>query len=177
VLAVDTAVTTALDTAALDELRRFLHDAYDGTFGDRDWEHALGGVHALGTEAGALVAHASVVRRTLVHDGRPLRTGYVEAVAVRGDRRRRGYGRAVMEAIGDVLAETYELGALSGGGGAARLYRSLGWRPWAGRTWVDGPNGLERTPADDDGVHVLPLAAELDFTGDLVCDWRDGDVW
>jgi aminoglycoside 2'-N-acetyltransferase I len=177
VLAVRTAPTSALDAAALAGLHRFLEVAYDGAFGDRDWEHALGGVHALGTEAGALVAHASVVERRLLHDGRALRTGYVEAVAVRGDRRRRGYGRAVMEAIGDVLARRYELGALSAGGGAARLYRSLGWHPWEGRTWVDAPNGLERTAEDDDGVHVLPLAAELDLTGDLVCDWREGDVW
>jgi aminoglycoside 2'-N-acetyltransferase I len=177
VLVVRTTATTALGDDALAELRRFLDDAYDGEFGDPDWEHALGGVHALGTEAGALVAHASVVERRLLHEGRPLRTGYIEAVAVRADRRRRGHGRTVMKAIGDVLADTYELGALSAGGGAARLYRSLGWRPWEGRTWVDGPGGLERTPEDDDGVHVLPLAAELDLTGDLVCDWREGDVW
>jgi hypothetical protein len=24
---------------------------------------------------------------------------------------------------------------------------------------------------------VLPVAMELDLTGELTCDWRDGDVW
>jgi aminoglycoside 2'-N-acetyltransferase I len=177
VLAVRTATTSALDAAALAELRRFLDEAFAGAFSDDDWEHALGGVHVLGREAGALVAHASVVERRLSLDGRALRAGYVEAVAVRADRRRRGYGRTVMEAIGEMLVGPYELGALSAGGDAARLYRSLGWRRWEGRTWVDGPDGLERTPEDDDGVHVLPLATEPVLTGDLVCDWRAGDVW
>jgi aminoglycoside 2'-N-acetyltransferase I len=42
---------------------------------------------------------------------------------------------------------------------------------------VLGPAGRERTPDDDDAVYVLPVMADLDFTGDLVCDWREGAVW
>ena len=47
---------------------------------DQDWEHALGGVHAVAWLDGEVVGHASVVQRRLLHDGRALRTGYVEGV-------------------------------------------------------------------------------------------------
>jgi aminoglycoside 2'-N-acetyltransferase I len=53
-------------------------------FGDEleeeDWEHALGGMHALAWADGRLVAHASVVQRRLLHGGRALRAGYVEGI-------------------------------------------------------------------------------------------------
>ena len=62
-------------------------------------EHALGGVHAPLWEGEELIGHGSVVMRRLLHDGMALRTGYVEAVAVRADRRRRGHGEVVMEAL------------------------------------------------------------------------------
>ena len=174
---VRTAHTSALDPGTLAELRHFLDEAFAGTFDDDDWDHALGGIHVLGTEDGALVAHASVVQRRLLHGGRALRAGYVEAVAVRADRRRRGYGRATMQVIGETIAGAYEVGALAAGEDGARLYRTLGWRRWEGRTWVLGPEGPRRTPEDDDAVYVLPGTARLDVTGDLACDWRGGAVW
>ena len=39
------------------------------------------------------------------------------------------------------------------------------------------PAGLTRTPDDDGNVFVLPVGLELDTSADLVCDWRDADVW
>jgi aminoglycoside 2'-N-acetyltransferase I len=174
---IETAHTSSLATGTLGELRRFLEDAFEGDFDRHDWDHALGGIHAIGREQGAIVAHAAVVQRRLLHGGHAYRTGYVEAVAVRDDRRRRGYGRAVMERIDDVIARGYELGGLSAGEDGARLYRSLGWLAWAGRTFVLRPEGIERTPDDDGSTYVLPLDTDLDLTGDLVCDWRDGAVW
>ena len=51
-----------------------------GDFAPDDWEHALGGVHALLSEDGELIGHASVVQRRLLHGGRALRAGYAEAV-------------------------------------------------------------------------------------------------
>ena len=169
--------TSGLDTATLSELRGFLDEAFSGDFDDHDWDHALGGMHAVGTEGGVLVAHASVVQRRLLHRGRPLRTGYVEAVAVRADRRRRGYGRAVMERLGEVVRGAYEVGGLAAGEPAAALYRSLGWRAWEGPTGVVGPNGLERTPGYDGAIYVLQVTEPLDLSGDLACDWRGGAVW
>jgi aminoglycoside 2'-N-acetyltransferase I len=169
--------TSSLDDATLAEIRGFLVAAFDGHFDDDDWDHALGGVHALVTDGNGLAAHGAVVQRRLLHGGRALRTGYVEGVAVRADRRRRGYGRAVMTRLEQVIRGAYLLGGLSAGDDAGRLYRSLGWRRWEGRTWVLGPSGLARTPDEDETTYVLPLAVELDLAGDLACDWRDGDVW
>jgi aminoglycoside 2'-N-acetyltransferase I len=177
VIDVRTAHTSSLDAAALREIRSFLEDAFDGAFDEHDWDHTLGGVHAIAYEEGAVVAHASVVQRRLLHAGRALRTGYVEGVAVRADRRRQCFGRMVMERVEDVIRGAYELGALSAADDAGRLYRSLGWRAWQGETWVLGPAGPERTPDDDDATYVLPLDAALDLAGDLACDWRDGDAW
>jgi aminoglycoside 2'-N-acetyltransferase I len=39
------------------------------------------------------------------------------------------------------------------------------------------PNGVQRTADDDDSTYVLPVDAPLDQSGELVCDWRDGDLW
>jgi hypothetical protein len=36
---------------------------------DHDWDHALGGVHALVWEDGELIGHASVIQRRLLHGG------------------------------------------------------------------------------------------------------------
>jgi aminoglycoside 2'-N-acetyltransferase I len=34
-----------------------------------------------------------------------------------------------------------------------------------------------RTEEDDGGIYVLSVVLGLDVSGELVCDWRDGDVW
>jgi aminoglycoside 2'-N-acetyltransferase I len=39
------------------------------------------------------------------------------------------------------------------------------------------PDGVVRTEDDDGSVYVLPVAVPLDLSGELACDWRDGDVW
>jgi aminoglycoside 2'-N-acetyltransferase I len=176
VIDVTTTHTSSFDATDLRAIRRLLDDAFVD-FDDDAWEHSLGGIHATIWEAGEVVAHASVVQRRLLHAGRALRTGYVEAVAVRADRRRCGYGRAVMERLDEVIRGAYELGGLAAGEPAATLYRSLGWQAWEGDTWVVGPHGLERTPEDDGGIYVLPVTAPLDLAGDLACDWRNGEVW
>jgi aminoglycoside 2'-N-acetyltransferase I len=144
---------------------------------DEDWEHALGGVHALVWEGDELIAHGSVVQRRLLHRGHALRTGYVEAVAVRADRRRRGHGGAVMEALERVVRGAYELGALGATDEGAALYTGRGWQQWRGPLFALTPDGVVRTEEDDGGVYVLPVATELDLSGELTCDWRDGDVW
>jgi len=85
-------------------------------------------MHGIARHAHGLVAGAAVVQRRQRRRDRALRAGYVEAVGVRADRRRR-FGRRVMERIGR--------GSTS----------------------------------------MLPLAAELDLSCDVACDWRDGAVW
>ena len=169
--------TADLDAAALDAARALLEAVFQDEWSDDDWEHALGGVHALLWEAGELIAHASVVQRRLLHGGRALRTGYVEAVAVRADRRRRGHAGTVMEALERVVRGAYDLGALSATDAAVPLYAGRGWQRWQGATSALTPGGVVRTADDDGSVYVLPVSAELDLSGALTCDWRDGDVW
>ena len=171
-----TAHTADLDDAALRAGRALLFAVFDDMTDD-DWEHALGGVHALVWEGEELIGHASVIQRRLLHEGRALRTGYVEGVGVRADRRRRGHGSAMMEALERYVRGAYALGALGATGEAARLYAWRGWKRWEGPTSVLTPTGISRTPDDDGGVYVLPVTAPLDLAGELTCDWRDGDAW
>ena len=169
--------TAFLDAAELDAVRALLDVAFDGGISDDDVEHALGGMHALVREGNELVAHGSVILRRLVHDGRALRTGYVEAVAVRPDRRRHGYGNRVMVALEQIIRGAYQLGALGSSEMGTGLYVSRGWQRWRGTTSVITPTGLQRTPEDDDAIYILPVSVELTGTGNLACDWRAGDVW
>lgn len=174
---VRTAHTADLDAATLEATRTLLDDVFEGDMSDEDWEHALGGIHALAWEGDELIGHASVVQRRLLHGGRALRAGYVEGVGVRADRRRRGVGGALMDALERVLRGAYELGALGSTDEAVRLYRAHGWERWEGPTSALTPDGMVRTEDADGAVYVLPLAVPLDLSGALVCDWRDGDVW
>ena len=169
--------TADLDRRTLEAARALLDHVFEGDMSDHDWEHALGGVHALIWEGAELVGHASVVQRRLVHGGRALRTGYVEAVGVRADRRRRGYGGSLMDAIERVIRGAYELGALSASEDAIKFYTGRGWQQWRGPTSVLTPTGVMRTEDDDGGVFVFPLAVPMDLERELTCDWRDGDVW
>jgi aminoglycoside 2'-N-acetyltransferase I len=169
--------TFELDAASLEAARALLVDVFAGELSPEDWEHALGGVHALAWEGTELVAHGSVVQRRLLHGGRALRAGYVEGVGVRADRRRRGLGAAVMEPLEAVIARAYELGALSSTEQALPFYRARGWRQWRGRCSALTPAGIRPTPDDEGGIFVLEGPVALDLDGELTCDWRDGDVW
>jgi aminoglycoside 2'-N-acetyltransferase I len=166
-----------LDHETREQARRLLADAFAGDFGAHDWEHSLGGMHALVCYHSALIAHAAVVQRRLLHRGAALRCGYVEAVAVREDWRGQGLGSAVMAAAEQVVRGAYQLGALCAAADAQDFYTRRGWQRWGGPTSVLAPGGPVRTAEEDGNIFVLPTDAELDPTADLVCDWRDGDVW
>jgi aminoglycoside 2'-N-acetyltransferase I len=168
--------TADLDPATLRAARAVL-DAAFGEFADEDWEHCLGGVHALALADGELVGHGAVVQRRLLHGGRALRAGFVEGVGVRADRRRRGHAGAMMAALERIVRGGYDLGALSASDAGAAVYTARGWLPWTGRTFALTPDGVRRTAEDDGSVHVLPVTVPLDRTGALTCDWRDGDLW
>jgi aminoglycoside 2'-N-acetyltransferase I len=171
-----TAHTADLDAATLRAIRALMDRAFEGDFDDHDWDHALGGLHALVWEDGELVAHASLVQRRLLHGGRALRAGYVEAVAVDPRRRRHGYGAEVMAPLERVIRGAYEVGGLAASEMALRFYAALGWQRWEGPTSALTPGGVIPTP-DDDGIFVLPVTAELDRSGELTCDYRDGSLW
>ncbi|MGD3109716.1 GNAT family N-acetyltransferase [Streptomyces sp. YGL11-2] len=168
--------TSDVDTATLKAARALLYDVFDDMTSE-DWEHSLGGLHALVHEGSELIGHASVVQRRLLHNGRALRCGYVEGVGVRADRRGRGHGAAMMGALERVIRNAYDLGALGASDEATAFYAARGWQLWRGRSWAFTPDGIRRTPDEDGWLYVLPASAPLDLDADLTCDWREGDVW
>jgi aminoglycoside 2'-N-acetyltransferase I len=173
--------TADLSDADTQAAQALLHEAFahlppDEAFGPDDWEHALGGTHALLHDGPTLVAHASLVMRRLLHDGRALRCGYVEAVAVAPARQRQGLGGRVIAAL-EALAPAYDLLALGATDEGMGLYLSHGWLPWRGRLSALTPEGVLPTRDEEGYVLVLPGRAPLDLDGELTCDWRDGDVW
>jgi len=133
-------------------VRRLVDLAFAGDFGDDDWAHALGGLHALVRDDGRLVAHGAAHRR-------------------------RGHAAAVMAALEAAIRDRYEVGALSATDDGAALHRARGWQAWQGTTYASTPEGRIRTAEDDDAVFVLAVAAPLDLSGELVRDWRTGDLW
>lgn len=149
----------------------------DGEFTPEDADHAMGGVHWIAEAAGRIVAHASVVPRTLEAAGRPLATGYVEAVATHPDWRHRGIASRLLEQANEHIRTGFELGGL--GTGVHRLYTRLGWETWRGPTWVRTASGLVRTEDEDGYIMVLrtPRTPKLHGTEALSCDWRPGDAW
>jgi aminoglycoside 2'-N-acetyltransferase I len=169
--------TADLDAATLDAARALLDAVFAGDLDEHDWEHALGGVHALVYEDGALVGHGAVVQRRLLHGGRALRAGYVEGVGVRADRRGRGHGAAAMAALERVIRSGYDLGALGSTDAALGFYAARGWRAWEGELRALTPGGVVPTPDERGAILVLPAGVPLDRAGTLTCDWRDGAVW
>ena len=172
--------TADLSTADLAAIRTLLDAAFapdDPVFPESDWQHALGGVHFVALLDDETVGHASVVGRELRAADRPLRTGYVEAVATLPARQGRGVGTLVMRAANEHIRSTYDLGAL--GTGEHGFYQRLEWQTWQGPLFVRTPQGEQATPDEEGGVMVLttPTTGPLDLRAPLSCDWRPGDVW
>lgn len=155
---------------------RALLDASFRDFTDVAFENGLGGLHVLAYDGTELIGHASVVARRLLYDGRALRAGYVETVAVRADHRREGHGQAMMTELERVIRSAYDLGALGASRDGAALYQALGWTHWQGPTSAMTPDGIRRTE-DFGNIYVLPVSLPLDTSRELVCDWRDGHLW
>ncbi|MGA4839415.1 GNAT family N-acetyltransferase [Streptomyces sp. G45] len=170
-----TAHTADLDPAELAAARALMDLAFDGDFTDEDWDHGLGGVHALVHDGdGLLLAHGSVVQRRLLHNGRSLRVGYVENVGVRPDRQRQGLGGQVMTALEGVVERAHHLGVLSPSDEGEKLYLAHGWQPWTGAVGTLGPEGPELMPDEDP---PMLWGAAPDPAHPLLIDWRDGDVY
>lgn len=164
--------------ADLADVRRLVDGAF-ADFTDDDWDHALGGWHAVAVgEDGSVLAHASVVGRDLDAAGQRFRTGYVEAVATSPPLQRRGLGSAVLAELAVVLRREFELGALSTS--SPGFYERFGWERWQGPTYVrHGDGALVRTEDEDDGVMVLPFgpSATIDLAAPISCEARSGDDW
>jgi aminoglycoside 2'-N-acetyltransferase I len=161
----------------LGEIRRLFFTAFDETFSEQDWEHALGGWHVVVNEGGVIVAHAAVVQRVLEVAGRPFRTGYVEGVATHPARRREGLGSQTMGEVSQLLRSEFEMGALSTS--VHDFYERLGWKRWRGPTYVRRGSELVRTEEEDDSVMALPFgpSKDIDLTASISCSGRLGDDW
>lgn len=179
--AVRRAPTPDLTPREIETIRSLLWAAFaddeEGGFTEDDWQHALGGVHVIGEVDGEIVAHASVVERDLRVAGRPLRTGYVEAVATLPGRQAQGHGTAVMREVNAFVRDGFELGAL--GTGSHAFYERLGWERWRGASSVRTREGERRTPDEDGYILVLrtPTSPPLSLDDPISCEWRPGDVW
>ncbi|MFJ2741426.1 GNAT family N-acetyltransferase [Streptomyces sp. NPDC087440] len=175
-----TAHTAHLESAELAAIRALLDDAFDGDFAEEDWDHALGGLHALITDPrdGSAVAHGSLVPRRVLHRGHSLRIGYVEAVAVRADARRQGLAGRIMATLEDLVDRAYVLGALSASDAGAALYAGRGWQVWPGGLAALGPTGVVPLPEEEGTTYVRPALGRTlpDPDATLFFDWRDGDV-
>ena len=67
--------TAHLDRASRAAARALLYGVFDDMT-DEDWEHCLGGVHALVWDGTDLIGHASLIQRRLLHGGSALRAGW-----------------------------------------------------------------------------------------------------
>ncbi|MEQ0575186.1 GNAT family N-acetyltransferase [Mycobacterium tuberculosis] len=159
--------TADLDSETRQDIRQMVTGAFAGDFTETDWEHTLGGMHALIWHHGAIIAHAAVIQRRLIYRGNALRCGYVEGVAVRADWRGQRLVSALLDAVEQVMRVPYQPG---------RPPVPLSPRA-PPPTSVLAPTGPVRTPDDDGTVFVLPIDISLDTSAELMCDWRAGDVW
>lgn len=168
--------TSEFDPSVLAQARDLLYMVFDDMT-DHDWDHALGGMHAIAWHDNSIIGHASVVQRRLIHGGNPLSTGYVEGVGVDPTWQGRGVGGQMMAALERIIDASYDVGALGASDAAVAFYEHRGWVKWRGETWALTPDGVVRTPDEDDSIFVWPSGHDVDVAGELTCDWRDGDVW
>ncbi|NLT06170.1 MAG: GNAT family N-acetyltransferase [Solirubrobacterales bacterium] len=166
-----------IEPARLAAVRVMVEEAFAGRFLPDDWEHCLGGVHVMLFDGDDPIGHAAVGQRRLVHRGYPLRAGYVEAVAVRPDRRGEGHASTLMERVEAICAAAYDLGALRSAERAVHLYERRGWLLWHGPCSQLTTEGLLPTPDTSSPLYVLPLERDLDRDAAIVCDPRPGRPW
>ena len=173
--------TGDLSPAEVTAIREVLAAAFKGDehgeFDEEDWQHALGGTHFVLDDHGRIVGHASVVDRELHVAGRPIRTGYVEAVAIDPARQHQGLGSRLMAAVNDHIDAGFDLGAL--GTGSQPFYERLGWEVWQGPSFVRTATGIEASPDEDGNILVLRTRSSppLRLIDPISCDWRAGDSW
>lgn len=171
-----------ISDSELTALRAFLTEAFDGRFDDGNWANALGGTHVIIRERGEIVAHASVVPRTLYfsiegdtwRDATVREVGYVESVAVARQFRGRGLGTEVLNIINRLVADQFGLGALATSSHA--FYEQAGWKRWSGSTHVYRSGTVSSVPGGEQWLMILAPAGMV-LTGAVACEWREGDLW
>jgi len=168
--------TTELGPALVQQARDLLWRVFDDMT-EHDWQHCLGGSYVLARDGNELVGFAALVPRDLLHGELPVRTGYVEGVAVAPTHRRQGIGGQVMVEIERLIRAGYELGALGSSDEGLPFYRSRGWQTWRGRTFVRIAQGRVRTAEDEGAILIYPSTFPHDLLADLTCESRPGEPW
>jgi len=157
-------------------LRELLADAFDGDFSNEDWKHTYGGLRFLGYLEKEIVAHGSVIERSVQIDGEDAKIGYVEGLAVAPMYWRRGFGSNLMAEITSYCRTTFLFSILSTG--EKNFYRKQGWLDFEGESYVLR-NGAEiRTLEEDEGLMYLPQSVkDKSSLTKVVCEARSGDDW
>ncbi len=156
---------------------RLCTEAYDEDF-SRIFEMLPGSVHVLAYREAELVGHACWVTRWLQPgEHAPLRTAYVEAVAVMPNYQGRGWGKQVMRETAAAILQypEFDLAALSPSHSA--FYTPLGWKSWRGATAIRTEQGLIDTTGEDVMILHLPNTPPLDLDATLSAEWRVGELW
>lgn len=161
----------------LSELKDLLCKAFGSRFSDDDWQHCLGGTHILIRDSGLLVAHSAVVLRLIYVGESRFRAGYVEAVATIPNRQHQGLGTIAMIETNSVIANQFEMGALSSS--SKDFYRKLGWEDWKGPSFVVKDGEWVRSESEDNGIMILrtALSPTMNLESRIACDQRPGDSW
>jgi GNAT superfamily N-acetyltransferase len=132
-------------------------------------------LHVLAKLDGRLVGHACWATRWLQPgDYAPLRTAYVDAVAVEPAWQGRGIGSTVMRRL-NAEVQSYDLGGLSTD--RVSFYERTGWELWRGPIGIRTPEGATLTPGDTVMILRTPLTPPLDLCALLTAEPRPVNPW
>lgn len=124
------------------------------------FDYVSGSTHVVAYIGPRLVGHACWTTRWLEPTGiRPLRTAWVDAVAVDPPLHNQGIGTIVMGQVAGAITG-YELGGL----GTERIsfYERVGWEVWRGST-----EGVLQDPLDSLLILRTPASPPLDLAGSI----------
>jgi aminoglycoside 2'-N-acetyltransferase I len=129
------------------------------------WENAHRRV-LVRDDDGRVVCHVGIYGRTALHDGNPVRLGGVGGVATLPALQRRGLAAAAMRRAEECFrADGVAFALLVCEEKNVPVYRSLGWRRFAGDLFCEQPAGRRRF--DWSGAMVLSVAAPAPVTGTI----------
>lgn len=166
---------SALSAAERHTLVELCNRAYGENLGPL-FETFVDPIHLLGSVGDRLVSQALWVTRFLQPGTLPpLRTAYVEMVATAEAYRSRGYASALMRRLAEEVRD-FDLAALCPS--SPGYYARLGWELWRGPLFIRTPEGLLRSPEDEEVMILqLPKTPDLDLTASLSAEWREGELW
>jgi aminoglycoside 2'-N-acetyltransferase I len=175
-LRIDVLPTTALDAAQRAMIVRLCSAAFAQDFGTLFDLIPASASHILARLNDTLIGHATWMPRWLQPAQQPpLRTAYVDAVAILPVYQQRGLGSRVMRHLAEQIQD-YELGALATSDVA--FYAQLGWELWRGPLSARLDQGIQPTPNEQVMILRLPKTPpDLDLSLSLSIEWRAGSVW